>query len=115
MKKKLTRLLRLLDRNSIIIACLVAFTSEIGSAQNIDQAAISWLRRNAIPIQTVEAGHGFEDLRALDPVIGNARIVEFGEAAYGTREFSQLKHRILEYLATQKGFTILSIEANMPE
>ena len=115
MEKKLTRLPRLLGRNSITIACLFAFTSGIGSAQNIDQAAIAWLRKNAIPIQTVEAGHGFADLRALDPVIGDARIVELGEATHGTREFFQLKHRILEYLATQKSFAVFSIEANMPE
>src|SRR5438093_4375466 len=26
-----------------------------------------------------------------------------------------MKHRVLEYLATQQGFTIFAIEANMPE
>jgi erythromycin esterase-like protein len=34
---------------------------------------------------------------------------------HGSREFFQLKHRMLEFLATQMGFTIFSIEANMPE
>jgi erythromycin esterase len=38
-----------------------------------------------------------------------------GEAIHGTREFFQLKHRLIEFLATPKGFTIFSIEANMPE
>src|SRR5205807_2884037 len=33
----------------------------------------------------------------------------------GTREFFQLKHRMLEFLASEMGFTIFSIEANMPE
>jgi erythromycin esterase-like protein len=41
--------------------------------------------------------------------------VSLGEATHGTREFFQLKHRMLEYLATEMGFTIFSIEANMPE
>lgn len=85
------------------------------NAQEEDQAAVDWLRSNAIPIQTVEAGHGFADLQKLDRVVGNARIVELGEATHGTREFFQLKHRMVEYLATKKGFTIFSIEANMPE
>lgn len=80
-----------------------------------EQAAIQWMRRNAIPLETVEAGNGFADLQALGKVVGNARIVELGEATHGTREFFQLKHRIIEYLATQEGFTIFSIEANMPE
>jgi erythromycin esterase-like protein len=85
-------------------------------AQTSDEhAAVQWMRQNAIPLQTVEAGHGFDDLQPLGQVVGNARIVELGEATHGTREFFQLKHRIIEYLAAQKGFTIFSIEGNMPE
>ncbi|MGB6689492.1 MAG: erythromycin esterase family protein [Terracidiphilus sp.] len=80
-----------------------------------EQAAVQWMRQNAIPLETVEAGHGFADLQALGQIVGNARIVELGEATHGTREFFQLKHRIIEYLAAQKGFTIFSIEGNMPE
>jgi erythromycin esterase-like protein len=53
-----------------------------------------------------------EPLRAI---VGDARVVELGEATHGTREFFQLKHRMLEFLVTQMGFTIFSIEANMPE
>jgi erythromycin esterase-like protein len=80
-----------------------------------EQAAVQWMRQNAIPLQTVEAGHGFADLQPLGQIVGNARIVELGEATHGTREFFQLKHRMVEYLAAQKGFTIFSIEGNMPE
>ena len=48
-------------------------------------------------------------------MVGNARIVSLGEATHGTREFFQLKHRMLEFLASEMGFTIFSIEASMPE
>jgi erythromycin esterase-like protein len=95
--------------------CLAVLATTSAFAQADERAAIEWIRHNAIPIQTVEAGHGFADLQPLDKVIGNARVVELGEATHGTREFFQLKHRLIEYLATQKGFTIFSIEANMPE
>jgi erythromycin esterase len=54
-------------------------------------------------------------MEPLTKIVGNARIVALGEATHGTREFFQLKHRILEFLATRMGFTIFSIEANMPE
>ena len=77
--------------------------------------AVDWIRQHAIPISTVQAGHGFSDLQPLKPVIHDARIVELGEATHGTREFFQLKHRMVEFLASQMGFTIFSIEANMPE
>jgi erythromycin esterase-like protein len=80
-----------------------------------EQAPTDWIRAHAIPLQTVEAGHGFDDLQPLARVVGDARIVALGEATHGTREFFQLKHRLIEFLASQKGFTIFSIEANMPE
>ncbi|MGO9126637.1 MAG: erythromycin esterase family protein [Terriglobales bacterium] len=54
-------------------------------------------------------------MRPLARIVGDARIVALGEATHGTREFFQLKHRMVEFLASQKGFTIFSIEANMPE
>ena len=78
-------------------------------------AVVGWLRDRAIPLQTVEAGRGFADMQPLKKIIGDARIVALGEATHGTREFFQLKHRMLEFLATEMGFTIFSIEANMPE
>lgn len=78
-------------------------------------AARKWLAANAIRLNTVEARHGFADMQPLNKLIGDARIVALGEATHGSREFFQLKHRMLEYLATEKGFTIFSIEANMPE
>jgi erythromycin esterase-like protein len=78
-------------------------------------AARSWLASHAVRLKTVEAGHGFSDMKPLKKLIGKARIVSLGEATHGSREFFQLKHRMLEFLATEMGFTIFSIEANMPE
>ncbi len=95
--------------------CLLLTTALAPASVSDEQASIQWLRQHAIPIQTVEAGHGFADLQPLNKVVGDARIVELGEATHGTREFFQLKHRMIEFLASQKGFTIFSIEANMPE
>ncbi len=76
---------------------------------------IAWLRNHAIPLATTEAGHGFEDLEPLKAIIGDARIVALGEGTHGTREFFQMKHRLLEFLASEMGFTIFSIEASTPE
>ena len=78
-------------------------------------AELDWLKTNAVPLKTCEAGRGFDDLAPLKSIIGNARIVSLGECTHGTREVFQMKHRFLEYLASQCGFTIFSIEANMPE
>jgi erythromycin esterase-like protein len=79
------------------------------------QPPTDWIRANAIRLATVESGHGFADMQPLKAVVGDARVVSLGEATHGTREFFQLKHRMLEFLASEMGFTIFSIEANMPE
>lgn len=76
---------------------------------------VSWLKEVQIPCRGVEAGQGFEDLQSLEEVIGKARIVSLGESTHGSREIFQMKHRLVEFLATEMGFTIFSIEANMPE
>jgi erythromycin esterase len=78
-------------------------------------AARSWLAANAIRLDTVEAGRGFADMQPLKKIVGRARIVSLGEATHGTREFFQLKHRMLEFLVSEMGFDIFAIEATMPE
>lgn len=77
--------------------------------------ATTWVNDKSIPFSTPEAGHGFDDLQDLKAIVGEARIVSLGEPTHGTREVFQMKHRLLEFLATEMGFTIFSIEANMPE
>lgn len=76
---------------------------------------IAWLHGHAVRLRTVRAGNGFDDLQSLKGIIGSARIVALGEATHGTREFFQLKHRMLEFLVQEMGFTIFAIEAPMPE
>lgn len=74
-----------------------------------------WIRHNAIPLRTVINGNGFDDLQPLKKIIGSAHLVALGEATHGTREFFQLKHRMLEFLVNEMGFTVFGIEASMPE
>jgi erythromycin esterase-like protein len=90
----------------------------IGSSAHLhaqESKEIEWLSNNAFEFETAEPGHGFEDLEPLRDMIGDARIVGLGECTHGTKEFFQMKHRIVEFLASEMGFTIFSIEANMPE
>ena len=79
------------------------------------EAAIEWMKEVAIPLDGVDAEQGFHDMEPLRDVIGDARIVSLGEATHGTREFFQMKHRMLEFLVTEMGFNIFAIEATMPE
>jgi erythromycin esterase-like protein len=56
-----------------------------------------------------------QDAPAADWIRSHAVRLATPEATHGSREFFQLKHRMLEFLVTQMGFGIFSIEANMTE
>ena len=71
---------------------------------------LSWIRAGAMPLTSVEAGSGFADIEPLRALIGDARIVSLGEATHGTREFFQLKHRLLEFCVSELGFTMFCME-----
>ncbi|MGH9842088.1 MAG: erythromycin esterase family protein, partial [Blastocatellia bacterium] len=78
------------------------------------EAVTKWLSSNAVPLKSIEAGHGFADLQPLKRVLKDARIVGLGEATHGSREFFQFKHRMLEFLVKEMGFTVFAIEASYP-
>ncbi|MFN0131814.1 MAG: erythromycin esterase family protein [Phycisphaerales bacterium] len=99
--------------NELVLALLIA--TQPGTSEIVPPPATAWIERQAIPFTTSEAGNGFDDLARLKDVVGDARIVSLGEATHGTREAFQMKHRMLEYLCTNMGFSIFSIEASMPE
>jgi erythromycin esterase len=76
---------------------------------------IDWFRSTAIPLKTTSPDASLEDMNPLLSVVGDARIVAMGEATHGTRQFFEMKHRMLEFLAEKMGFTVFAIEANWPE
>jgi erythromycin esterase len=75
-------------------------------------AVVEYLSAHAIPLKSVAAGHGFEDLKPLKKILSGANIVGLGEATHGTREFFQFKHRMLEFLVERMGFNVFAIEAS---
>src|SRR5260370_34664342 len=57
---------------------------------------------------------GSDDYDALLALVGNARFVLIGEATDGTYEFYSERATITKRLITDKGFSILAIEADWP-
>ncbi|MFN0112713.1 MAG: erythromycin esterase family protein [Blastocatellia bacterium] len=100
----------------VLLAVLIApHSSAYGqsttkSAEQQTEAVTRWLQRSALPLKSVEAGNGFEDLQPLKETLKDVRIVALGEATHGTREFFQFKHRLVEFLVRELGFTIFAIE-----
>jgi erythromycin esterase len=76
-------------------------------------AAVSrWLADAAIPLKTVLAEQGLEDLAPVAQILKDVRIVGLGEATHGTREFFQFKHRMTEFLVKELGYTVFALEAS---
>ena len=72
------------------------------------EAERAWLRPRAVPLGSL-AAPAMEPFRA---VVGDARVVSLGEGTHGTREFFQLKHRLIEHLVERLGFSVVMLEAN---
>ena len=89
-----------------------AHAERVAETLRRQKAAIGWLKANAIPLKTVEAGNGFADLQPLKQTLKDVRFVGLGEATHGTREFFQMKHRLLEFLVREMGFRVFAMEAS---
>ncbi len=81
----------------------------------VEQAAVAWLRSAASPLTGASPTLARGDLAAFTAAVGSARLVGLGEGTHGTREHFQLKHRFVEHLVRDLGFTAFAIEASMPE
>lgn len=99
----------------IALVSVLLLAAAAPAAVATDSEQVAWLDANVVPLETCEAGHGFADLERMDRMIGCARIVGLGESTHGTREHFQMKHRLVEYLVEEHGFTIFAIEASTPE
>src|SRR5256714_8872240 len=77
-----------------------------------DSAVVAWIRETAVPLRTLNAGSGFADLAPLKAILMNARVVGLGESTHGTSEFQRVKHRLLEFLVTEMGYTAFALETS---
>jgi erythromycin esterase len=73
------------------------------------------LRGATTPLATTDPTADDADLGPVGEALADARVVGLGEATHGTREFFQLKHRLLRHLVTEHGVRAFAMEANLPE
>ncbi len=81
----------------------------------IEPANSAWIAQSATALTTDDPGAAVGDLEPLRAMVGTARTVGLGDATYGSRESSRLKHRVARFLASQMGFTTLMLEAPFAE
>lgn len=70
------------------------------------------LREYVTPLATTEPTPTDDDLRFLDSTLDGRRVVGLGEATHGSREFFDLKHRLIRYLVERHDFRAVAFEAD---
>lgn len=95
----------------------VAMNAMPAAAPPPTAADLRWLASRSSPLSIVLPGEGATDpdvaaLARFDAIVGDARAVGLGESTHGTREFFQMKARLVRHLVTEKGFTLFAVEAN---
>jgi len=75
----------------------------------------AWLDANTHPFSGPHLSLPHAELGFLRDLVGDARIVALGEATHGTRDFFEMKARVLRYLVEEMGFNTFAIEATWPE
>ena len=75
----------------------------------------AWLDTNVEPFDGSHLSLPHDDLDFLRDLVGDARIVALGENTHGTRDFFEMKARILRFLVEEMDFDTFAIEATWPE
>jgi erythromycin esterase len=53
-----------------------------------------------------------DDLKSLDSILGNRKIIGMGESTHGTSEFTTMRHRFFKYLVENHGYNTFFLEAD---
>ncbi|MFI8264575.1 erythromycin esterase family protein [Streptomyces sp. NPDC085665] len=80
------------------------------AAKGEQAQALRALERAAHPLRSTEPDSSTADLRPLDAMIGNAKVVGLGEATHGSHEFFAMKQRVFSHFVEERGFTTFCLE-----
>jgi erythromycin esterase len=89
------------------------YQQKLASEAKDKEAFTHWLSTNSYVINSVDAGTGFNDLKPFKQILKGVTVLGLGEASHGTSEFFRMKHRMLEFLVKEMGYTSFYIEASM--
>lgn len=82
---------------------------------DMQTAVVDALDDHTVPLTGTDPGGPFDGIDAFRHHLGDARVVGLGEATHGTREFFDLKHRVIQYLVTELDCRAVALEANFSE
>ncbi|MEI6720215.1 MAG: erythromycin esterase family protein [Betaproteobacteria bacterium] len=85
------------------------------AAEAPDPDIAGWARTHLHAVDRVTPDGDFRDLEPLRAIIGDARIVSFGEGMHGAAEPLEFRNRLLRFLVERMGFTAIAIESGISE
>lgn len=80
-----------------------------------DSSPTAALQDATVPLETTTPDVDGPGLHAIGNTLEDARVVGLGEATHGTREFFELKHRVVRHLVEEHGLRLFAIEASFGE
>ena len=97
-------------RRLALLLCTLAFI-QTAAAEGIGE----WLAENAAPLRTVYLSDDVSDLTQLKGIIGDARLVAFGEGTHDAHELWALRNRLFAYLVEEMGVTAIAAETGLAQ
>ena len=85
-------------RLALLVALAAPAWSQTPAAPD---AVVAWVRAHAVPLAGADPALPDDDLDALLPVLGEARVIGVGEGTHGTREFFQFRDRLVRWLTAR--------------
>lgn len=106
--------------NKRIISSVFCFTVTImtygqkAELQKVDtiKEVVNWVRSTAIRIKSVSPS-SFAELGFLHTSVKAKKLVLLGEGTHGTKEFFQIRDKIVRYLMLNENFSVLGMEYDM--
>jgi erythromycin esterase len=87
-------------------------SSHSQAADETRAARIDYLKKNAVPVRSIDAeDEDFADLAPLRRAIGDRRIIMLGENSHGDGATFAAKSRLIKFLHKQMGFDVLAFES----
>lgn len=80
----------------------------------VDPKFVNWLgnKYNRLDIHSLTSTN-FSDLQCLKQYLDNKDLVELGESSHGTKEYSQVKVRLIKFLHEEMGFDVIAFESGL--
>ncbi len=80
-----------------------------------DSALARWARRQAVPLPPVDPAYHGPDFAFLDRLVGNARLLAFGEPVHGGHEPLVFRNHLIRYAVERLGCTAVTLESGLTE